>query len=244
MLPNIWIFDTYSILLLLGVIASLVIFKSYSKHYKLDPDWTYSILMLGVISALAGIVSATLFQLLFNVLENNGIDSYFSMTFFGGLLGGATCFLLIYFLRIKKKYPNANFIEVLTIAPACITAAHGLGRIGCFCAGCCYGIETDSPLGMKFPHLDHAVYPTQLFEAIFLFILCAVLFYLAYKKHFKYTMCVYLTGYGIFRFCIEFIRGDDRGAYLFGILSPSQVFSIAAILIAIGLFIYLKKKEV
>ena len=144
---------------------------------------------------------------------------------------------------MKRRYPNESFVSnVLIIAPACITIAHGFGRIGCFFAGCCYGIETDSIWGIKFPHLNHNVYPTQLYEAIFLFILFGVLFVLAYKFKFKYTFSVYLASYGIFRFLIEFIRGDDRGAYFLG-LSPSQMFSLVGIIISIILIVVLKKKK-
>ena len=57
-------------------------------------------------------------------------------------------------------------------------------------------------------------------------------------------MPIYLSCYGVFRFLIEFIRGDDRGAYLFGLISPSQVFSIICILISIGLSIYLHKTNI
>ena len=55
-------------------------------------------------------------------------------------------------------------------------------------------------------------------------ILFAVCSYLLLKKQFRHNMTVYLIGYGIFRFLIEFIRGDDRGK-LFGLLSPSQFWS-------------------
>ena len=164
------------------------------------------------------------------------------MTFFGGLVGGVIIFLIGYKVVIKKRYPESKFInDILIIAPACITLAHGLGRIGCFFAGCCYGIETDSIWGVKFPHLDHNVYPTQLYEAIFLILLSGILSLLAFKYKNKYTMPIYLASYGIFRFLIEFIRGDDRGAFLFDLISPSQVFSIICVLISVGLSIYLFK---
>ena len=130
----------------------------------------------------------------------------------------------------------------MPIAPACITIAHGFGRVGCFMAGCCYGIETDSWLGVQFPHLAHAVYPTQLFEALFLFALSAILFYIAIKKRSAYTLPLYLLSYGIFRFCLEFLRGDNRGELLSS-LSPSQWFSIIAIISAILVFFIIKNSH-
>ena len=112
---------------------------------------------------------------------------------------------------------------------------HSLGRVGCFFAGCCYGKETDSCLGVKFPNLPHPVYPTQLYEAAFLLILFAVCSYLLLRRKFRHNMTVYLIGYGIFRFLIEFIRGDDRGK-LFGLLSPSQFWSLGMVILGVLLY--------
>ena len=160
------------------------------------------------------------------------------MTFFGGLVGGVLAFIIGYFIYFRKRYSERSLIlDVCIIAPACITIAHAFGRIGCFLAGCCYGIETDSIFGVQFPGMHTHVYPTQLFEAIFLFILSGLLFYLGYKKKFLYTFSIYTFSYGVFRFLIEFIRGDDRGAYFLS-LSPSQWFSILAIISSFIIFVY------
>ena len=235
MLPNIWIFDTYSIMLLIGVICCFYLFYKYGMKYKFGRKYTYDILLLACISILSGLIFAFLFQKLFDYLKNNEITKAGSMTFFGGLVGGVLGFIIGYILVIKKNYPNRNLIlDICPIAPSCITIAHGFGRIGCFFAGCCYGIKTDSIFGVVFPNVGYAVYPTQLFEALFLFILSGILFYLAYKKRFLYTFSIYTFSYGVFRFLIEFIRGDDRGAYFLG-LSPSQVFSLIALTISIVL---------
>ena len=120
--------------------------------------------------------------------------------------------------------------------PCCITVAHAFGRIGCFFAGCCYGRETDSVLGVHFKYVSGNRLPTQLFEAAFLFLLFAVLTLLVLKWKCPYTMSVYLVAYGIFRFIIEFFRGDDRGQIFGGALSPSQVGSIVYLLLGIGWF--------
>lgn len=109
------------------------------------------------------------------------------MTFIGGLIGGVTVFLVIYFAtknNIRKNY-KSSLIDIMPVVPCCITVAHGFGRVGCFFAGCCYGKETNGPFGIKFPDLPNPVYPTQLFEAIFLFAFFAVLVYLAFKVNVK-----------------------------------------------------------
>lgn len=242
MLPNIWIFDTYSICLVIGVIVCFYLFNLYGKKNNFSKKYIYDILLLACVAIISGLIFAFLFQKLFDILKDNEIKSFGSMTFFGGLVGGIVGFIIGYILIIKKHYPDRNLVlDICIIAPSCITIAHGFGRIGCFMAGCCYGVHTDSFLGVKFLGMSEAVYPTQLFEACFLFILSGILFYLAYNKKFLYTFSVYTLGYGVFRFLIEFIRGDDRGVYFLS-LSPSQWFSIISVISSVVLFLYFKYK--
>ena len=243
MYPTLWgTIDTYTLMLLIGAFSAILGFYFYAKKNDFEKNYRLDIEIIAVISIIVGVGSGMFFQWFFDLLKQNHEHNAFSMTFFGGLLGGVVIFIVIYLLYVKKKYPQHNFTELLIIGPACITSAHAFGRIGCFLAGCCYGIKTDSWLGIKFPDLPYKVYPTQLFEAIFLFMLSAILFYLALKKKNRYTMPIYLFSYGTFRFLIEFIRGDDRGAFFLS-LSPSQWFSIIAILIGIAIIVIFTKKD-
>ena len=238
MLPQIWIIDSYSLMIFLGVIACFILFWLFRKKHNIGEKFTYDIFLLACVAIGMGILFAVLFQLLFDAIE--GAIRGTAMTFFGGLVGGVITFILGYFLVIIKRYPKAKFTQdILPIAPACITIAHGFGRIGCFLAGCCYGVETTSVLGVNFPHLEYAVYPTQLFEAIFLFLLTALLFSIAIIKRSPHNLSVYLLCYGIFRFLIEFLRGDNRGAFMLN-LSPSQWFSIVSVISSFILYIVLK----
>ena len=130
--------------------------------------------------------------------------------------------------------------KILVIAPGCVAIGHAFGRIGCFLSGCCYGIHTGTSLDINFPGIGEHL-PTQLIEMTFLFILGALLLVFAFKHYTNYTAVIYLFAYSIFRFVIEFFRGDERGQ-LVG-LSPSQYWCIVLFLGA-GLLIYLYKKKV
>ncbi|MGN1099922.1 MAG: prolipoprotein diacylglyceryl transferase family protein, partial [Christensenellales bacterium] len=55
-------------------------------------------------------------------------------------------------------------------------------------------------------------------------------------KYNKYSLPLYFTGYGVFRFLIEFIRGDDRGSFIPG-LSPSQTYCIIMLVVGIVMFL-------
>lgn len=60
------------------------------------------------------------------------------------------------------------------------------------------------------------------------------------KRDFKYNMPLYLITYGIFRFLIEFIRGDERGSFI-GVLTPSQFWSVVMIITGICVFFVMQK---
>lgn len=241
MLDKIWIFDTYSICIALGVIACFITFEIFMKRkYKASSNTRTNYEILALISIIIGFAFAMLFQAIYDLIGKNKELSG-AMTFYGGLIGGVITFVVLYKVYYYKKV-DVGISKVCIIAPACISIAHSFGRIGCFMAGCCYGKETDSFWGVKFPDLEKKVYPTQLFEAFFLLLLFIVLFYLAMKINFEYNFTIYLISYGIFRFLIEFLRGDERGFTILG-LSPSQYISILFVIAGIIYFIVMKKKK-
>ena len=82
----------------------------------------------------------------------------------------------------------------------------------------------------------------QLYEALFLFGLFAILSVMYLKNSKRLCMPVYLISYGIWRMIIEFFRTDYRGAALLG-LYPSQWQSVVFILIGIGVVVYYLVKK-
>ena len=114
-----------------------------------------------------------------------------------------------------------------------LTLGHGVGRLGCLLAGCCFGKETDMWWGI-FMH-GHYRHPTQLLEATGLILLG--LYFL--KSHVEKNILLirYLIIYGVLRFGVEALRGDEvRG--LWGPLSTSQWLSL--LLITVGLCLKFK----
>ena len=158
------------------------------------------------------------------------------------LVGGAATFLAIYFIFGKKA--DENYIRQAGLMADCaacaISAAHALGRVGCLMAGCCYGHETESFIGISMQNLGHKVVPTQLFEAIFLAALTVFNILFLFKKR-RYTMCIYLFSYGVWRFFIEFIRADDRGTSFLPFLTPSQIIAVMFVIGACVMF-FLQKR--
>lgn len=218
--------NSYGLCISIGLVLCFAVLRRYARVKGMNRAYAIFVEGNGYVAVLGGMGLGMLSQALFNYLKNPtaGFHLSLAMTVISGLLGGTGVYLLGHWLVGRRKY-GARLIEVIPITPACMTIAHACGRVGCFFAGCCYGRPTESCFGVNFPALPQPVIPTQLIEAGFLFLLFAVLYHLAVRTSFKHTFVVYLVAYGAFRFIIEFLRGDERGA-LVGTLSPSQTLSL------------------
>ena len=234
----------YGIMIAVGILCAFLFLFWYGKYRKVEERFIDFIFYNGIASIMLGFGSAMLFQATYNYIDDpsRGFRLGSGMTFIGGLIGGVVVFLGLY-LIFRKRY-NTRLYEVISALPCSILVAHAFGRIGCFFAGCCYGKPTDSFLGVQFPDLAHKVHPTQLYEAAFLFVMFGICFYLVVKKNFQHNLSLYLITYGIFRFLIEYVRGDDRGE-LVSIVSPSQFWSIFMVIAGVAIIFpmnYLIKK--
>ena len=225
MLPKIGFLDSYTIFLLLGMLSALFLIEVYYRTNEIDKKQMTAMEILTLVSIILGLVFANVLQNVYDFIQDSHNFSWsWNFTFYGGMIGGVSVFMLGYFMVIRRHFgPCLN--HALRIAPACTATAHAFGRIGCFMHGCCYGKPTDSWMGIQFTTTNVKVWPTNLFEAIFLFILSGILFALAMKKLGKWCFPIYMMSYGVWRFLIEYLRGDYRGSFIPG-LTPSQFWSI------------------
>ena len=243
--------DLYAICFLLGIVACFAYTYLALKKCGYSPTAVDTILTIGIVAILLGILSAALFQAFYNLIAGRGFV-FEGMTFIGGLIGGVVTFLGIYFLYvyvINPRLKEKNFFKsdmnkgvwyLLRIAPVSITLAHAFGRLGCMFAGCCHGHVTDEWYGIWNETLHAKAVPIQLYEAIFLFVISAVMIVLLFKFKFKYNMSLYLVSYGIWRFVIEYFRADYRGDFIPG-LSPSQFWSIIMVILGVVIFFLYRK---
>ena len=123
-----------------------------------------------------------------------------------------------------------------------VALAQGFGRIGCFLAGCCYGKETESAIGIVFHDSAYApndvsLLPTQLISSGLNFLHFFLLIWLTKKKKGDGQIAgLYLVLYSVGRFILEFFRGDlIRGSV--GELSTSQFIAIFVCLAGILLIV-------
>jgi phosphatidylglycerol---prolipoprotein diacylglyceryl transferase len=159
--------------------------------------------------------------------------------FYGGLFGG------ILAVSIYAKQFNIDVLDLIDALTPFLPLVHAFGRVGCFFAGCCYGIPVSAPWGLVFrqdslaPH-DEALFPVQLLEAVLNLSLFAGLFLLSRQERPRGRVFgLYLASYGVMRFALEFLRNDAiRGHFLD--LSTSQWISL--FLIPSGIFLLLRSK--
>ena len=142
-----WGIDLYAVMICLGVLAAIILFRVLCDKKQLPQKLFTFFLLVAVGSIFVGFLSALLFQSFYNYLAS-GVWKWQGMTFFGGLVGGVICFVFFYFLighfLFKDREHVLRFPAFASCAAPCIVIAHAFGRIGCLCAGCCYGIRSDA----------------------------------------------------------------------------------------------------
>lgn len=154
--------------------------------------------------------------------------------------------VMIWFFR-KNRLDKWVMLDVMAVTTCLV---HASGRVGCFLAGCCYGTPTTAFTGVSFRHPEsHAkpagvpLHPTQLYEAVYILIVMAVLLWLRPMRRFKGQLfLIYLLAYSAGRFVIEFYRGDlARGYVVKGYVSNSQFVSLL-IFFAV-LYFYVRRSQ-
>lgn len=233
----------YGLMIGLGVLFCILMGMQRAKKHGLKEEAVIDIAIYGLIIGFLGakflyvIVEWEAF--LKNPMSVLGTEGF---VVYGGISAGVIA--AIVYCKIKKL----KFLEYFDLLSASIALAQGFGRIGCFLAGCCYGRETDSCLGVVFPAGSIApagvkVLPTQLFSSAGDFAIMAfLLWHYKRRKYVGDTGFLYMLLYGIGRFFIEMLRNDNRGAV--GALSTSQFISIFIVTAALLLLWNNRKRGV
>jgi len=134
------------------------------------------------------------------------------LVWYGAFMGA--CVAAIIYVRRHK-------LGILTTADLFlpyVALAQGIGRIGCFLNGCCYGVTT-----------TWGQWPVQWMSFAGLVTLSVVLTAIARKNPKPGTVMIcYGLGYGLLRFTLEFFRGDQADVWMG--LTLAQLLSVALVL--------------
>jgi phosphatidylglycerol:prolipoprotein diacylglycerol transferase len=229
--------------------AALIVAVRRSRREGLNPDVVYD---LAVWMLVGGLVGARLFYVaeywgervqsvadVFKVWEGG-------IVFYGGAIGGFAAFFLY---RLVRPFPVLATLDALALA---VALGSGIGRLGCFLNGCCYGDVCGIPaLAVQFPSgsppwvaerareligpdapYSLPLHPTQLYSALDGLILYALLtaYYPLRRRDGEVFALLTLT-YPVTRFLIEMLRDDESA--MFAGMTVSQLLSL--VLLAFGL---------
>ncbi len=198
-------------------------------------------------TSLAGLIGA---RAVF-ALQNPGIVSSLGdlldlrgggLVFYGGLLTG-----LPVGFALMRRFELPIFAS-WDIWGTAFPLSHAISRVGCFAAGCCYGLPSRGPLAVTFPD-DQLIapagvplHPVQLYEAagLLLVALATNLFH-RHRRYDGQVFLLYLVLYAALRTVTEAFRGDgDRGWFLPELLGQALTFSqgTSAVMVVVGLVVF------
>jgi phosphatidylglycerol:prolipoprotein diacylglycerol transferase len=239
--PGPFTLHTYGVLLAIAFLAGLWVASRQAKRDGLDAG---RITDMAVWVLIAGLVGAKLLLVavdwryfsrnpreLLSIFQSGGV-------FYGGLIVGI---LIAWWYARRYQLPVWRTADVL--APG-VVIGQAIGRLGCFSAGCCWGKPAQLPWAVTFTDvyasravgtpLDTPLHPSQLYESFAAFLIFFLLLWLAPRKRFPGQVALaYVALYSAVRFTLEFWRGDaERGTWLGGALSTSQIAAILLVLAA------------
>lgn len=193
------------------VLSGLVFLINGKKILK---EKTWMLILIPTVIITAGFWgSVALATVEFIFLKHYPADFFenYGKSYYGGMMLSLVAGLLL------AKWRKIPFSTLLRICIPAIFLGYAIGRMGCFFSGDgCYGIRTDSWLGMAFPHGAYPtyskVYPTPLFEALY-----STLFFFIFQYYNTYKgirndtyNCIALICFALSRFLIEIIRVNDK----------------------------------
>ncbi len=185
----------------------------------------------------------------------------------GGLIlyGGFISFFI--FAAFYLRAARLPFWKSLDMSAPALPLAMGIGRLGCFCNGCCYG-HISEKFGLSFPAAHHPpvyiqqvqaglippqslqtlpVLPTQLYSTAADLAIVFLLLRLERKTHPPgFLFLAFFVFYGFARGIIEFFRYHDPEEILpfFFPLSLSQVISVLVIVTACVIYAFMRKQQI
>lgn len=244
---------SYGILTALGFLFAILWPTSLAKKEGISPTKMEGLGLLIVLSAGVGSKLLTAWDypgfysgdwthfLSDQILGRGGV-------FYGGFLLAVACSAVYCRLVNLPGWQVAD-----SVAPG-LALAQGLGRVGCFLAGCCWGTPTQLRFGVIFrSELAHTItgvplgvrlHPTQLYEAAVVLLMIPFLMWLRKRRSFSgQVILVYVLFYAVARFLLEFLRGDPRGYHFHHLLSTSQLIGLFIIPLAIFLLIHLYEQR-
>jgi len=230
-------FDTrvpvYGIMILLALATNIIVVMLIYKKYEFSKNEIIGALVYENIGIILGAQIFTFFAN-YQLYEEFDLLSL-GLSAYGAVIGAIIC-LMLFALQFKRSVKDMLFIFMPSIP-----LMYAIGKIGCFLAGCCVGIEYDGWGSIVYNYSAAALagvrlFPVQLAETIVFIFIFIYIFAESVKNKLNLKtlgLSFILCGFG--KFILDYLRMSHSGELLS--FSLNQTVSIIFIVIGIKLFI-------
>jgi len=230
--------QSYGVMIVLGILVFSWAFLSDSRtHSLITAKQYFDTLSVAIIAALVG---GRFFNILLQSAHGADIGPWWA-PWTGGfsILGAFIAIIIAVFVYLY--YLKLPMLRILDVAATYGALLQAIARIGCFLAGCCYGLPTTAWFGIRILEGASHLHPTQLYSAAALVSIFCIMYFLIRPLRLSSGMplCIYGALMSLERFSIDFFRGDREffeGALLF---SSSQWIALSLFAISVILLIIL-----
>lgn len=216
-------FPFYGILIVLSMLIGLLYVFIMLKKEKIDNKnvYLYAILYISFSLVFGKMFSMVATGFKQNILES-GLSSY------GGVIGVIlACIIFELILPTNKK--------IIKYAILSLPLVYGIGKIGCFIAGCCSGIPYNGIFKVIYKDgLNIGQFPIQIVESITFIILFIIINKLRNKKNIIY-ITIFISI--ILKFLLDFLRYE----HINKLLTTNQIFSIIVLISLIIIYVFRSK---
>ena len=217
----------YPSMIVLSLIVNVIIVLIISRKFKYTVDELVSMLVMENIGIIGG---GILYTYIFS--KELGFSSL------GGVIGGLIM-LYLYSLLVKKDYKY-----MLILFMPSIPLMYAIGKIGCFVAGCCYGIPYDG-IGHIVYHssevalLNTNLFPIQIVETMIFLIIFIYVISRYYKNKFSIKLImIEIIICGISKFLLDFLRYE----HTIKLITSNQIMCLLLVIFSSIYLIRLNKK--
>jgi phosphatidylglycerol---prolipoprotein diacylglyceryl transferase len=223
-------FNTHDLFTLLGLAAGIAL---YYRALRRDGILDARIVLISLAALAGGVIGARLltsWEVIDEVQAANLPITYVvthgPRSIIGGLVGG-------YVAIVLTKRALGYTLSTGDYYAAAIPLALLIGRIGCFLSELPLGTPTDLPWGMtvspeaaaafpRCPGCDGPMHPSMLYEIGFLALAFGIIASRGPMLPVRGdTLKAFLLAYGLFRFGVEYVRGNEVQAW--GLTGPQIV---------------------
>ena len=225
-------FPFYGLSIILALISNIaVVITQYKKYnYKLE-----EIIYLLLYENVGIIIGAKALSFLLSGKHTNIVETGLAAY---GAVAGATLLIILFCLQFKKAIKETVYL----LAPS-FPLMYSIGKIGCFIAGCCYGIEYNGLFKIMYRYSIKApnnvyLFPIQIVESIVFLLIFIYLIIMQRKNKFDEKMLgISFILCGVSKGILDFLRQEGTQLFTF-----SKIISLIIIIIGI-ISIFLTKKS-